>query len=374
MCSVARPGRSGRNDHEQASASFATDIFRARSFVVDPAGDVYTAGDQPDQQDVWIAKRGHEDGATAWTIHIGAVPGAGNVWMPHIGTDHANNVLVTGFASGQVDFAGTISTSSGGPFAAKFAPDGQLLWMSPISAGCVLGITASPSGRVYAIGDCSDTASLGASTVACAGDYLAAFEADGTPRWIATYSWGDISGAAMTVLAPTDAHVGLSITSAESTKLGTISFDALARAAAASVTAEGVLEWAKPVLSRQGLDAAMDSLGNTIASDGDTIASFDPAGSQRWRIERSAPSTPTLSTFAVMPNGTVVGAARPALEMYGDDGSFSGERWLANDAASITALAPTGDGSLVFVAGGRRAHRADRVAPVRSSCERVERR
>ena len=92
--------------------------FYPYAFAVDPAGDIYTAGDQSDQQDVWIAKRKHENGETAWTIHVTAVPGAGTVWMPHLGTDHANNVLVTGIASGHVDFGGAILTSSGGAIVA----------------------------------------------------------------------------------------------------------------------------------------------------------------------------------------------------------------------------------------------------------------
>jgi hypothetical protein len=332
--------------------------FYPYAFAVDPAGDIYTADDQSDQQDVWIAKRKHENGETAWTIHITAVPGAGTVWMPHLGTDHANNVLVTGIASGQVDFGGAILTSSGGAFAAKFAPDGQLLWASPIGIGCGLGITASPNGRVYAIGDCAGTISFGASTVACAGDYLAAFEPDGTPRWIATYTWGDSVAAWMTVLATTDAHVGLSITSAESASLGTISFNARAGAAAASFTSDGEPEWAEPVLFNQGVDVAMDSLGDTVATDSDTIASFDPAGSRRWKIERSAQPArvPGLSALAVTPGGTIVGTESPAevptLALYGDDGRSAGERWLAIEAANITALATTDDGALVFVASG----------------------
>jgi hypothetical protein len=47
----------------------------------------------------------------------------------------------------------------------------------------------------------------------------------------------------------------------------------------------------------------------------------------------------------------MVGATMPAVELYGDDGAFSGERWLASDTAAITTLVATGDGALVFVAG-----------------------
>jgi hypothetical protein len=303
--------------------------------AVGPIGDFYGAGDVPDHSDLWITKRSHENGAPVWTIHI-----TGGAWMPHIASDRANDVIVTGFTSGDANFGGTILSSPGTAFVAVFDPDGQLLWVSAVGSGssCGLAVAASPDGSVYAAGDCSGPIAFGASSFTCAGYYLAAFAADGTPRWATTYATGNYPPAITT----SNGHAALTagvdneatFASTHLSGSGTLS---------AVLDADGHLAWAHilPV----GPNAAMAG-DELVLGDGATLAAYDATGNQRWNEPQ--PPSEYLDAFAVTPSGTIIASSAGHLSLYDENGATDGERWFADAGLRLEWAVATASGALAF--------------------------
>lgn len=178
--------------------------------AVDSIGDVVVCGDFTGPADfgsglentggpwAFITKRVASDGAERWTKRLLGLSSMSHVWIGAIAITPQDEVVVTGSYIGSVDFDGQTLTleepeppDHGDMFLAKYASDGQLLWVRGLADHSNAGGTAlavDASGAIYA------TAVFNRGTLVLDGEVyreidgdpdtvLLVYDSDGTRRW-----------------------------------------------------------------------------------------------------------------------------------------------------------------------------------------------
>jgi hypothetical protein len=108
--------------------------------------------------------------------------------------DGAGNTCVVGYFSGTLDFdpgPGVYELMGGGTFAAKYDPNGSLLWAQRVGASNSWfnfgpEIAAGADGSVYVVGTFENSRTFGATTLISAGDddaYVVKLDVDGNFAW-----------------------------------------------------------------------------------------------------------------------------------------------------------------------------------------------
>ncbi len=139
-----------------------------------------------------------------------AVGGVASESVWDLALDGAGNTCVVGRFFGTTDFdpsAGTYELTStpsgtGNTFAAKYAPDGSLLWAQRLggnNANSGPEIAAGSDGSVYVVGSFENTAEIGSFTLTSLGDddaYVTKLDADGNIVWAKSFGgtgddWGN---------------------------------------------------------------------------------------------------------------------------------------------------------------------------------------
>ena len=132
------------------------------------------------------------------------------VWTYAVATDSQNNIILTGYFEGTVDFGGVSFTSQGAGdgFVAKYSPSGSLLWAKQIAGyGNESGkaVVVNGSGDVFVSAYFSSPIDLGTGLVLTNNNYsydivLAKLSGlDGTTMWARTFgssSYDDPNGLA----------------------------------------------------------------------------------------------------------------------------------------------------------------------------------
>ena len=121
-------------------------------------------------QDIYLVKYS-ATGAYVWSARFG---GAQNEVPKGIAIDSADNVVITGFFAGTVDFGGgPITGSSASGFVAKYSPAGAHLWSRRLSTGSVLdegtAIGVDGPGNVIVAGGFYGTVNFGGGSLTSAG-------------------------------------------------------------------------------------------------------------------------------------------------------------------------------------------------------------
>jgi uncharacterized protein (AIM24 family) len=181
------------------------------SVAFDPSGNVVMTGSFVGTVDFG---GGSLTSAGGYDIFLAKFDSAGNhIWSQGFGDasieqystsvafDPSENVILTGFFEGTVDFGGGLLTSAGGYdiFLAKFDSDGNHLWSqsfgdsSDIQRGS--SVAFDSSGNVIMSGDFQGTVDFGGGSLTSAGGYdifLAKFDANGTHLWSHRFGDGNI--------------------------------------------------------------------------------------------------------------------------------------------------------------------------------------
>jgi hypothetical protein len=151
-------------------------------------GNLTAAGDY----DIFLAEFQY-DGTHSWSHVYGD---AGYHYPASVSTDAGANVVLAGFAQGDIDFGGGSLVGTGGnPVLAKFDPYGNHLWSARYGdEGTYAAATATTdaSGNIFATGTLQGSVDFGGGTLVGAGQgdvYLVKFDPSGSFLW--NYRYGD---------------------------------------------------------------------------------------------------------------------------------------------------------------------------------------
>jgi len=194
---------------------------RAMATMIDSTGDVVAAGDfegpadfghgpvSPGGQFGFISKRVASDGSERWTVTLAGSAGSrSGVLGLAIGAD--DSVVVAGSYAGNIDFGGTVLTSptdGGDAFVAKYAWDGQLIWVRGLGADAsawATSVAIGGAGQIYVAGNfVGGTLVFGSSSYTETDHdddaYLAAFDPSGSLVW--GHAFQGPAGPAITSIA-----------------------------------------------------------------------------------------------------------------------------------------------------------------------------
>lgn len=184
--------------------------------------------------------------------------------------DASGNVLITGLATGVVDFGGG-PLSGGNVFVAKFDPDGNHLWSNRFGSGSGFGLSVATdiNGNVLATGYFGGTIDFGGGPLASTGSknmYLAKLDPTGAHLW--SKRIGDANTAGLSVALDGSGNVyvtgyfGGSLDFGGSTIQSTSSKDIFV----AKLDANGNYVWGRGFGRAVGQSVAADSSGNVLVT------------------------------------------------------------------------------------------------------------
>jgi hypothetical protein len=138
--------------------------------------------------DIFIAKYAGNNGGHLWSRRFGST---GQDRGYAVGVDAADDIIVTGYFGGSVDFGGGPLASAGGTdvFLAKYAAAGAHLWTKRLggsSGDTPTGLAIDDSGTMVLTGYFQGTANFGGGSLASAGGtdvFLAKYSAAGAHLW-----------------------------------------------------------------------------------------------------------------------------------------------------------------------------------------------
>src|SRR5262245_37224475 len=139
----------------------------------------------------------NSSGVLQWTAQI--IEGAVSLEATSVATDTNENVIVTGYLQGTVNFGGGNLTSAGGPdiFVAKFNSGGVHQWsqrFGDVSSQHAFSVATDASGNVIVAGYFQGTVNFGGGNLTSAGFediFVVKFNAGGVHQW--SQRFGDSS-------------------------------------------------------------------------------------------------------------------------------------------------------------------------------------
>lgn len=156
--------------------------------AIDSLGDVIGAGSIGGHG--FITKRVASDGSERWIHHYSGSGSQTSSYVQSAVVDAEDNIVVTGGFAGTIDFDG--HTLSGPPawasvFVAKYAPNGDLVWLRSIDGTASMSGMAAlvdRTGQIIVTGQASGgTIVLAGAAYSVAGGFLLALDADGNEQW-----------------------------------------------------------------------------------------------------------------------------------------------------------------------------------------------
>ena len=325
----------------------------------DSIGDVVVCGDVIGPADfgsgldtatgprAFITKRVASDGAERWTKRLVGLNSMSYVSIGAMAVTPDDGIVVTGSYIGSVDFGGQVLTldepqppDHSDMFLAKYASDGQLLWLHGLaerSNASGNALVVDPSGAIYvAAGFMSGTIALDGTTYQEPdGDWdtiLLAYNSDGTRRWfhvsqgangpyprsIALAANGDVLvGGAFG--APTS--FGGAAIEPEARVRGFLSRfreDGLYLASYAVGPAAPYVSWGPDVrvdaggrIVLQQVEVDESDLATSSSSRGSTVRVLDDGGDELWftRIANRGRFAPQERTLLTTPGGPIASVA-----------------------------------------------------------------
>ncbi len=187
--------------------------FDSEGALIHALGAAGPIGDQPHHGDldVVVIKRG-TDGSILWMQQIGTDA----TDRPYgVAVDAANNILVVGYTSGNLDGAHAANEGND-PFVIKLAPDGTVLWITQFgdadAADRGYGLAVAPDGAIYVTGY-----TKGVLDGANAGDkdvYCARISPQGEIEWIRQFG-GEGEDKGQAIAAAADGVIVAGMTSSD---------------------------------------------------------------------------------------------------------------------------------------------------------------
>jgi len=202
---AAAPGHLWSQKYGDASDQFAMTV------AVDAAGNIDVAGWfngtlnfgggnlVSSGEDVFVAQL-NAAGGHSWSKKFGDSSGQRANWLA---IDSSNNVVITGFFSGTINFGGSNLSNPGGPydvFVAKFNSSGTHQWSKKFgdaaNAQYGVSVTTDPTQNVILTGWNEGTMNFGGSDLVTAGGddvFLAKLDAAGNHVWSLRFSDGRLN-------------------------------------------------------------------------------------------------------------------------------------------------------------------------------------
>ena len=181
-------GNTGMDDGQAVATDSGGNVITTGQVV----GTVDLGGGATCSASIFLAKYTAQ-GKHLWSRCFGGAGGGSGL---AVAIDSNDNVVMTGYFTGTVDFGGSLLTSAGGAdvFVAKYAPTGQLLWSkrfgSPVLAAFIKesgnSIAVDPNDEIVVTGIFEGTADFGGAPLASAGQidlFVAKYSAEGQHRW-----------------------------------------------------------------------------------------------------------------------------------------------------------------------------------------------
>lgn len=325
----------------------------------DSIGDVVVCGDVIGPADfgsgldtatgprAFITKRVASDGAERWTKRLVGLNSMSYVWIGAMAVTQDDGIVVTGSYIGAVDFGGHVLTleepdppDHSDMFLAKYASDGQLLWVRGLAErsnarGNALAV--DQSGAIYVAAEfMSGTLALdGAVYQETDGDWdtiLLAYNGDGTRRWFHVSQGASGPHARSIALASNgDVLVGGSFGAPTSFGGAVIDPEARVRGFLSRFRSDGLylasyaVGPAAPYVS-WGPDIRVDSAGRIVlqqveidesdletsfSSRGSTLRVLDDGGDELWltQIGNRGRFAPQERTLLATPGGLIASVA-----------------------------------------------------------------
>jgi hypothetical protein len=170
---------------------------RGMATAIDSIGDVIVVGDFHGPADFghgpvadggpfgFVTKRVASDGSERWTVPLTGPAGSlSEVMSVAIGPD--DSVIIAGGYQGSIDVGGSLLSSAGGSFVAKYSWEGHLTWVRELDAASTTSVVVDSTGQVYVAGTFDGSVVLGGDTLNSDGDgdgFLAALDWSGSVLW-----------------------------------------------------------------------------------------------------------------------------------------------------------------------------------------------
>lgn len=338
------------------------DSDSAHRVAIAPNGDVIVTGrtttrvegTDARRLEAFVSRRARADGSERWTATLDE----DTAEIRDVAIDHAGNVIVTGASAPS-------GTPTGDLILAKYDPDGALLWrrgLGAASRAAGTSLVLGDDGTVFVGGTFAGAAELADGPVANqdppesaflgrVGDaFIAAYAADGTPRWARAFQGPGWQLIGRLTLAPDGALLAMAISHNGAATFGDVTLDGTPGAtyAALRYTPDGEHLWTRRIAP--DLHSIVDTASAPrddlvlVGHDGpfaDTSAmtpSIRVLDASGHVVDTAAVPGNLLSAAAIAPNDMIVTAGRLEGPRDLGTGELTGEAYLAAYDRDGTAL------------------------------------